>query len=340
VLITATVNRLRARYQELVAEFHGGPLVVHHLADKESEERLAAISQTSVDLMKAMAGLGRAASPRPSRPTAPPPPTSQQVTRPIRTMTAQTATPIFVSPLDTLLYVTPVEEVVSEQEPAPAPALTTPPAARPVSTVPSSSFDSPEKAAPSPAPAPPIIQQDAPMATPSGIPSLTKATKRSRKVTRIPQSIKAPSVPLTSSDTLSFVSATGQFRFTAAGEALFKLLAGQGKYDEAFSMLPAEQQFEHLTAPDAIAEFRSTHPRPNKGGKDKKDDTELWVCKSKVRLERKALPMANKGDTPQYEFEVVYSDAPCNGTATKRDSKVRHKKRTHLGRPYQCNATK
>jgi hypothetical protein len=68
-------------------------------------------------------------------------------------------------------------------------------------------------------------------------------------------------------------------------------------------------------------------------------ETEPWVCKAKVKIERRELPKAAKSDTTEYEFDIVYSDEPCSGAVSTHCNMVRHKKRTHLGRLYQSSAT-
>ena len=197
----------------------------------------------------------------------------------------------------------------------------------------------PKKAVPTPTPMLPINPgQDAPTATPLNVTSSTDGPRRRQEAPPIPDHDVPLARPSTSSGPLSFLSSGGQFRFTAAGEARFKLLAAEGKYDEAFGMLPEDQHFEHLTTPGAISAFRLAHPRSERG-KGNAVETELWVCRAKVKIERKELPKVAKIDATEYEFDVVYSDEPCNGAASTHCNMVRHKKRTHLGRLYQCGAT-
>jgi hypothetical protein len=318
-------------------EFHRGPLVVHHLADRESEQKLEAIAQASTEFEYAMAKVGKPSAPQLQNFRVAPAEATKPTTT-CRAMTAAQMSPVSVSPQDTLLPKT-LGKGINSAQPRSRAALSAIP---PVSSGTPHSPKPPKSGAPTAIPTLPLARgQQAPPTAPLDVTSASKHPRRRGRAPPTSNHVAPPAVASTSTAPFYFFTAGGQFRFTAPGEARFKLLIAQGDYDEAFGMLPDDQQFEHLTTPDAISEFRLVHPRPEKGKKAEGNalETELWVCRAKVKIERRELPKAKKSDPTEYEFGIVYLDEPCNGAASSHCNMVRHKKRTHLGRLYQSNAT-
>jgi hypothetical protein len=322
------VNRLRARYVELCQEFHGGPLQVHHLADEASERKIDAMVRASRELQRAMDSVGMASRPQPqigrSADLAP----LSQSTAELPTLEAKITTPVTIPPQHPLLAKG-LPEATGSAQPLAYVALSD---ILPASDVTNYSPEPPKKATPMPVPSFTMTPgQLGPTAAPLDVTLASKDPRQHLRDLPTSDNVAAPVGP--STGPIYFFTTDGQFRFTAAGEARFKLLIAQGDYNRAFEMLPEDQQFEHLTTPDAISAFRVMHPRKTR--EVNAVETELWVCRAKVKIEKKELPKAVGSDSTEDEFDVIYADEPCNGAASTHCSMVRHKKRTHLGRLYQ-----
>jgi hypothetical protein len=196
---------------------------------------MEAMENASRELQEAMNQVGVSSRPRPQvgRNAGLAPVSQPAAAQP--TLAAQISLPIAVSPRDTHM----AEGLPKAASSARTPAYVSLSDSLPASSITPYSPKLHKKAVPMLPPLLPVtVRQQVSIVGPLDVTSSSNGSSQRRRAPPTSDTVAPPAGRSALTGPHSFLTTGGQFRFTAAGEARFKLLTGEGRYDDAFSMIP------------------------------------------------------------------------------------------------------